>query len=84
MLFAKVFYKKITRIVKRRIEEVTNEELRLFLQEIIRKAHVGLSFSSIHKIVFTSGFCLKVLQLKFYWMLEQKETYREFIHKYSK
>lgn len=72
---------KITRIVRRRVDEIIDKDLRLSLQEIARKANVGFSFSSICKIVSTNGFCLKVPKLKLYQKSRQKEKHTEFAHR---
>jgi len=69
---------KITKTKRKRVLEVVDENLRLNLREITNTVDVGLSCSSVDKILNELSFCLKILRKKPFWRPEQKQKRKEF------
>lgn len=58
---------KLTKEKRKRVVDVVDKNPRLSLQDITNKADVGISKTSVRKILHESGFCLKIPRKKPFW-----------------
>ena len=69
---------KITKVKKKRILEVVNENPSLIFREITNIVDVGLGYLVINNFFCNFGFSFRILRNKSFWIFGQKEKHKEF------